>query len=397
MPEERSGAYVQIARVIHLSGNMPLSIASPSYQWVDTPQALDAACAKMAGAQVIALDTEFFRENSFYPVPALIQFASDDTAYLIDPLAVECTPAFQALLQGQATKLLHASSEDLDVFQRWAGELPSPMIDTQVAQGFLGENPGMGYQKLVAYWMEETLPKEETRSDWLERPLSQAQCEYAALDVIYLLKVWALQEDALKHLGRLTWVEQECRDILDQATNHQPDQWFTRQRLLWRLTPRQIEAYRLMTLWREEETRQRNLPRSWLVSDKLLFAIAEAMPKNRFELANVEGIRPPLVKKEGDVLLSLVKKAHETPAELLPDAWPDPARPPFKPLFKAGKKVVVSEAQALGVAPEMLMRRRDIERLVMQSIAGEALVLPQGWRSERLSVPLLDILQEAPK
>lgn len=391
------GSYSQVSRVIHLPENMPLSIASPSYQWIDTPQALDAACAKVADAQVIALDTEFFRENSFYPVPALIQFASDETAYLIDPLAVACTPAFRALLHGQAIKLLHASSEDLDVFQRWAGEFPSPMIDTQVAQGFLGENPGMGYQKLVEYWTQETLPKEETRSDWLERPLSQAQCEYAALDVIYLLKVWALQEEKLKDLGRLAWVEQECHDILNQAASSNADQWFTRQRLLWRLTPKQIEAYRLMTLWREEETRQRNLPRSWLVSDKLLFAMAEVMPKNRFELANVEGVKPPLVKKEGDVLLSLIKKAHETPPESLPDAWPDPSRPPFKPLFKSLKKVIVSEAQALGVAPEMLMRRRDIERLVMQFIAGETLLLPQGWRGERLNASLMDALQENAK
>lgn len=371
-----------------------MSIASPSYRWIDTPQALDDACADVAHASVIALDTEFFRENSFYPVPALVQFACDDTAYLVDPLAVECTPALQALLTGPAVKLLHASSEDLDVFQRWAGVLPSPLIDTQVAQGFLGDNPGMGYQKLVEHWTQEVLPKEETRSNWLERPLSSAQCDYAALDVIYLLKVWAQQKAQLESLGRLMWVEQECQAVIDQAYTENADQWFTRQRLLWRLTPRQIEAYRLMTLWREAETRRRNLPRNWLVGDKLLFAIADAMPKNRYELAAVEGVKPPLVKKEGDTLLALVKQAYETAPEALPLAWPDPARPPFKPLFKALKKAVVAQADLLGVAPEMLMRRRDIERLVMQSMAGDALALPQGWRGEYLNAPIQLALQE---
>ncbi len=371
-----------------------MSIAPPSYRWIDTPQALDDACANVAHADVIALDTEFFRENSFYPVPALVQFAYDDTAYLVDPLAVECTVAFQDLLTGPAVKLLHASSEDLDVFQRWAGALPSPLIDTQIAQGFLGDNPGMGYQKLVAHWTGEVLPKEETRSNWLERPLSPAQCEYAALDVIYLLKVWAQQKVQLESLGRLAWIAQECQAVVEQAHTENADQWFTRQRLLWRLTPRQIEAYRLMTLWREAETRRRNLPRNWLVGDKLLFAIAEAMPKNRYELAAVEGVKPPLVKKEGDTLLALVRQAYEAAPEALPHAWPDPARPPFKPLFKALKKAVVTQADILGVAPEMLMRRRDIERLVMQSMADEPLALPKGWRGEYLNERIQEALKE---
>ena len=372
-----------------------MSIASPSYHWIDTPQALDEACAVVSQASVIALDTEFFRENSFYPVPALVQFAGDDTAYLVDPQAVECTAAFQALLTGPSVKLLHASSEDLDVFQRWAGVLPSPLIDTQIAQGFLGDNPGMGYQKLVELWTQDVLPKEETRSNWLERPLSPAQCDYAALDVIYLLKVWAQQKEQLASLGRLAWVEQECQAIIDQVPDESADQWFTRQRLLWRLTPHQIEAYRLMTLWREAETRRRNLPRNWLVSDKQLFAVADAMPKNRYELANVEGIKPPLVKKEGDTLLALVKQAFETAPERLPSAWPDPARPPFKPLFKALKKVIITQSDALGIAPEMLMRRRDIERLVRQTMAHEPLSLPQGWRGEYLNQPIQKALQEA--
>ncbi|NYS60942.1 ribonuclease D [Halomonas salicampi] len=377
--------------------NSLLSIASPSYHWIDTPQALDDACEKMTGASVIALDTEFFRENSFYPVPALIQFACDETAYLIDPLATDCTPAFKAMLENGPTKLLHASSEDLDVFQRWAGVLPTPLIDTQVAQGFLSENPGMGYQKLVEFWTGETLPKEETRSDWLERPLSEAQCCYAALDVIYLLEVWSQQADKLHTFGRLRWVEQECQAIVSQAQVDSADQWFTRQRQLWRLTPRQIEAYRQMTTWREGETRQRNLPRNWLVSDKVLFAIAEAMPKNRFELAKVEGVKPPLVKKEGDALLALVKQAHACPDDALPAAWPDPARPPFKPLFKALKKAITAQANELGVAPEMLMRRRDIEQLVMQSLAHEPLTLPVGWRGECLNPSLTHVLQEESK
>ena len=110
------------------------SSTSALYQWIDSAEALDAACEQVSGASVIALDTEFFRENTFFPIPALIQFASHEVAYLVDPLSTPCTNAFKALLQNSAVKLLHACSEDLEVFQRWAGVLPTPLVDTQVAQ-----------------------------------------------------------------------------------------------------------------------------------------------------------------------------------------------------------------------------------------------------------------------
>ena len=373
------------------------SSTSALYQWIDSAEALDAACEQVSGASVIALDTEFFRENTFFPIPALIQFASHEVAYLVDPLSTPCTNAFKALLQNSAVKLLHACSEDLEVFQHWAGVLPTPLVDTQVAQAFLGENPGMGYQKLVEHWVGETLPKEETRSNWLERPLTSSQCEYAALDVIYLLKVWQLQAEKLDALGRREWLDSECASLIEQAGRsvENDGQWYTRQRQLWRLTPRQLEAYRLMTIWREGETRRRDLPRNWLVSDKLLFVVAEKMPKNRYELAEVEGIKPPLVKKEGDALLALVKQAQHCPESDLPTRWPDPMQPAFKRRFKAIKGVVAEKAAALNIAPEMLLRRRDIEALVMQRLAPQPLQELSGWRDTCLTQAIHQALEES--
>lgn len=372
------------------------SLTAPLYQWIDNAEALDAACEHVADAPVIALDTEFFRENTFFPVPALLQFTAGEQAYLVDPLTTPCTASFRQLLQNDAVKLLHACSEDLEVFQHWAGALPTPLVDTQVAQAFLGENPGMGYQKLVELWMGETLPKEETRSNWLVRPLSSSQCEYAALDVICLLKVWALQSEKLEQIGRRSWLEEECATLIEQAGRsvESDGQWFTRHRQLWRLSPRQLEAYRLMTIWREGETRRRDLPRNWLISDKLLFAIAEAMPKNRYELADVEGVKPMLVKKEGDALLALLKQAHHCDEDDLPAPWPDPMQPEFKRRFKAVKKVVTDKAVALGIAPELLLRRRDIEAMVMQQLAGESPAPLSGWRDDCLTEGLLQVFEE---
>ncbi|QJQ99550.1 ribonuclease D [Halomonas sp. PGE1] len=375
---------------------MPLT---PEIRWIDTPEALDAACAEVADADVIALDTEFFRENTFYPVPALIQFSTGGPAWLVDPQAVACTDAFRRLLAEGPLKLLHAASEDLEVFAGWAGVTPSPLVDTQLAQGLLGENPGMGYQKLVEHWTGHTLPKDETRSDWLKRPLSETQQAYAALDVIYLIEVWHQQRESLERHGRLAWLMDDCAELVAQAgRNGEADaQWYLRQRQLWRLTPRQVEAYRRLTTWREGETRARNLPRGWLVHDRVLYAIAEALPENRFELARIEDVKPSLIKRDGDTLLALVAEARHLDDAALPPAQPSPMAPEFKRVLKALKKVVNVEAEAQGLAPEVLLRRRDLEALVIAHLEHEPLPLPSGWRGERLNAGLIRALEEQPR
>ncbi|GHE19939.1 ribonuclease D [Halomonas urumqiensis] len=372
---------------------MPLS---PDIRWIDTPAALDAACAEVVDAHVIALDTEFFRENTFHPVPALIQFSAGGPAWLIDPLEVECTEAFRQLLATGPLKLLHAASEDLEVFAHWAGVPPAPLIDTQVVQSLLGDVPSMGYQKLVETWVGETLPKDETRSDWLKRPLTQTQKQYAALDVVYLVKVWELQREALERHGRMAWAEADCAELVEQATRsvHADGQWYLRQRQLWRLSPRQIEAYRRLTIWREGEARARNLPRGWLVHDRVLYAIAEQLPENRYELSHIEGVKPGLIKRDGDQLLGLVAEARHLDDGELPNPMHSPVAPDFKKRIKALKKVVNAEAETQGVAPEVLLRRRELEALVTADLDGQPLPLPVGWRGERLNTALGQALEE---
>jgi ribonuclease D len=369
---------------------------TPEIRWIDTPEALDAACEEVAHAEVIALDTEFFREKTFHPVPALIQFSVGGPAWLVDPLVVDCTDAFRRLLGEGPLKLLHASSEDLEVLAHWAGVSVAPLVDTQLAQALLGEDPAMGYQRMVQHWTGETLPKDETRSNWLQRPLSDSQCLYAALDVVFLLKVWEHQHEALERLGRREWLEDDCRELMAQAlrSDEADGLWYRRHRQLWRLSPRQVEAYRLLTTWREGEARSRNLPRGWLVNDRVLYGIAERMPENRYQLAEVEDIKPSLIKRDGDTLLVLVKQARQCEEAALPPALPSPLGTGYKRRMKALKRVVNERAEELGLAPEVLMRRRDLEALITADLAAEPLPLPEGWRGECLSAPLTQALDE---
>ncbi|MFQ3786896.1 ribonuclease D [Halomonas sp. A29] len=369
---------------------------TPEIYWIDTSEALDAACAEVAQAEVIALDTEFFREKTFHPVPALIQFSAGGPAWLVDPQVVECTESFRRLLGAGPLKLLHASSEDLEVLAHWANVTVAPLVDTQIAQALLGEDPAMGYQRLVQHWTGETLPKDETRSNWLQRPLSDSQRLYAALDVVCLLEVWEHQREALERQGRREWLEADCRELMAQAlrSDEADGQWFRRHRQLWRLSPRQIEAYRLLTTWREGEARRRNLPRGWLFNDRVLYGIAESMPENRYQLAEVDEVKPSQVKRDGDTLLALVKQAQQCEVGALPAALPSPMGAEYKRRLKALKRVVNDSAEQLGMAPEVLMRRRDLEALIAADLVAEPLPLPQGWRGERLAAPLKQALDE---
>lgn len=378
---------------------MPLD---PEIHWIDTPDALENVCAELATAEQLAVDTEFIRESSFHPVPALVQLSAGAHVYLIDPQALEATASLRQLLGAEGpTKLLHASSEDLEVLANWSGVVVQPLFDTQLAQALLGENPAMGYQRLVEHWTGDVLPKDETRSDWLERPLSEAQCRYAALDVAYLPAIWAAQRRELEALGRLEWLEADCTALVAQAgrSAENDGEWYRRHRQLWRLDPRAIAAYQRLTVWRENEVRIRNMPRNWLVSDKVLFAVAEALPSNRYELASIEGVKPMLVKREGDALLAIVREVVHLEPEELPAALPSPMSGPFKRRLKALKRRVNEAAESLKVAPELLARRRDLEELVVADLEQLPLPLPEGWRGELLAgefeQALNDVVTEA--
>jgi len=365
-----------------------------SLRWVDTPEGLQAAHDALITADIVALDTEFFRESSFFPVPALLQLTAGDVVYLIDPQAVAVSEAFQQLLGGGPLKLIHACSEDLDVLSLWAGVTLAPLVDTQVAESFLGTDSAMGYRRLVAQRCDVDLPKEETRSNWLDRPLTAAQLDYAALDVVFLPAIWEQQRQALIQLGREDWLAEECAALSLGRDEASHEQWYTRHRQLWRLTPRQVEAYRELTLWREIEVRRRDVPRGWLIKDNVLFAIAEAMPQNRYELAAIEGMTPTLIKREGDALLALVKTAYHRDEADLGEPLPVPTTPAFKRRFKALKQVVQARAEALGVAPERLANRAEMEALVSAHLSQAPLPLPDGWRGQQLSADWQQALAE---
>jgi ribonuclease D len=194
--------------------------------WIDTPERLAAHLAGWAGQTLVALDTEFIRERTFYPQLALVQLAVPGDVVLVDPLVPGMADALRPLLVDPAvTKLMHSASEDLQALQRGCGALPSPLFDTQVAAALCGLGSGLGYQKLVEMVTGVVLAKGETRSDWLRRPLSDAQREYAADDVRHLHAIHAFLAPKLAELGRDEWRRADAERALRQAAADSDDAW----------------------------------------------------------------------------------------------------------------------------------------------------------------------------
>ncbi|MDP5054937.1 MAG: HRDC domain-containing protein, partial [Congregibacter sp.] len=290
---------------------------------VESDEGLATALASVSGAREIAVDTEFMRRNSYYPHVALLQFCVDDHAWLIDPLKVSNLDGLRALMiDPDCAKVLHSCSEDLEVFRHWLGVLPTPLVDTQRAAALLGKGFGLGYRALIELLLGVELEKGETRSDWLNRPLSESQCHYAALDVLELVSAWKLLRELAESQGRMDWILAEGEEAARLLSERDSDV-YRRLKSASRLSPRQLDVLRRICEWREDIAQTVDKPRGWIVDDKACLAIAQAMPRDKDALAALDLLPAAVLRKQGDVLLSLIEQAQTTADDELPKAFPD--------------------------------------------------------------------------
>ncbi|MEE4277259.1 MAG: ribonuclease D [Halieaceae bacterium] len=365
-----------------------------NWQLIDNDAELAQVLAELEPAAEVAVDTEFMRRNTYYPQVALLQLCAGERAWLVDPLAIEDLDGLRQLMSDASTlKILHSCSEDLEVFRHWLGVLPTPLVDTQRAAALVGEPFGLGYRALVERLCGVELDKGETRSDWLRRPLSEAQCHYAALDVTELLPAWRQLRERAEARGRMDWVLEEGAAVA-LAMAERERELHRRVKGSGRLNARQLEVLRRLCEWREDRARETDKPRGWIVDDKLCLAIARAMPQRREDLQALE-LPPAVLRRQGDQLLSLVEEARAVPAHELPAPASAPLaaedRDRLKQLRDAAKQI--SEAQ--GIAPEAGLASADLELLVREA-RGEAIDPPSrwdGWRRDVLLRPLRAELQ----
>jgi len=342
------------------------------------------------------VDTEFMRVDTFYPIAGLLQVSEGERAYLIDPLLISDWTPFADLLQDSAVvKVLHACSEDLEVFLRLTGSLPTPLFDTQLAAGYLNLGFSMGYSRLVQAVLNIDLPKGETRSDWLQRPLSATQVSYAAEDVLHLAEVYA-QLKAQLSAEKYAWVLEDGAELVSNLRREtDPQQAYREAKLAWKLSRQQLAVLQALCAWREEQARVRNQPRNRIIREHSLWPLARTQPDNLVALARIEDMHPKTVRQDGEFILQLIKQAAATPAADWPEALPEPLPLEAATLLKKLRAIGQREGERLNIAPELMLRKKTLEALLKTGYPHGPYQLPEslrGWRRELMGQALLDCL-----
>ena len=365
--------------------------------YVSSAEDLQRAVALLAPSTFIALDTEFMRESTYYPVLCLIQAATSDACVIIDPLAVkDLQPLWTLLEDRRRLKVLHAARQDLEVMSQaprsplaadGAGEIPGPIFDTQLAAAFLGHPAQIGYGNLVAERLGHTLAKGHARTDWTRRPLSSEQLAYAADDVLYLVPLYEDLRAALTSSGRLEWLEEESHKLEDPSLfRTEPGDAWRRLKGLDRLKPVQRLAAKLLASWREARAMKHDRPRGWILPDEALREVAERLPATPEDLEQMRSLPPGVVRKSGEELIAISTQARRDAAQE-PTVTP-PGKPETEQLARVTKlmSVVRTHAEQMKIAPELLATRRDIEHLVF---SGRAEGIGSGWRREIIGERLI--------
>ena len=370
--------------------------------WIAQDAELAELCARLRQQAAIAVDTEFMRTDTFYPIAGLIQLGDGKTSFLIDPLAIQdFSPLRELMLDEQVVKVLHSCSEDIEVFERLLGIVPSPIFDTQIAAAFAGFGFSLGYAGLIKAALGVEIPKDETRSDWLQRPLSASQLKYAALDVAHMLIVYGKLLQLLKASERLQWVKSDCVDLVTNA--RKPDDFsdaFHKVGFAWKLRPQELAILRDLCIWRETEARARDIPRNRLIKEPSLFEIARKQPQDLTHLQRIEDIPSRTLRTDTETLLGIVKASAATDSSTWPARLDAPLALSEAPLMKLLKKYVREVAESSNLPPEVLIRKKEYEALVRSGMKGGTYTLPErllGWRYDLIGKGLLELVQQGAK
>ncbi|MFK3712571.1 MULTISPECIES: ribonuclease D [Leclercia] len=374
-----------------------------NYQMITTNDELASLCDVTRDAPAIALDTEFVRTRTYYPQLGLIQMYDGKNVSLIDPLGITDWAPMRALLLDTAiTKYLHAGSEDLEVFLNTFGIMPEPLIDTQILAAFAGRPLSWGFAAMVEEYTGLAIDKSESRTDWLARPLTERQLDYAAADVFYLLPIAGQLMKEAEASGWLPAALNECRmtQLRRQETTDPKEAWRDISNA-WQLRTRQLACLQLLAEWRLRKARERDLAVNFVVREEHLWAVARYMPGSLGELDSI-GLSGSEIRFHGKTLLALVAKAQELPEEALPQPLLNLMdMPGYRKAFKAIKALVQEVAAESKVSAELLASRRQINQLLNahwklkpQNGTPE---LVAGWRGELMADRLNTLLEAYPQ
>lgn len=377
---------------------MSQELVKQEIQWIESNADLERVCEAWQDEKLLAIDTEFMRSQTYYPIPGLIQVNDGKCNYLIDPTKIDdFFPLTDIFENDDILKVLHSCSEDLEVFHHGFACLPKSLLDTQVAAALAGYAFSLGFANLVREVLDVDLPKGETRSDWLQRPLSVAQVQYAAMDVEYLYSVAIKLISTLKDCQRLEWAIEDSKALItNYYENQNCDNSYLRFKSAWKLNPKQLAILQKLCRWREDKAQDKNLPRNRIIKEPALMTIAQRNIMSLDKLRQVEGVSERMVRENGMQLIKLVEKANNLPVEELPERLPKPLSSNERELLQGLKDKVAEVADKLGVPVESLVKKKDYEQLINSAKQGQ-LISPvhfSGWRSSVIAAALEKIVKD---
>lgn len=369
---------------------MPLPVSPPKADWIEQRSELEQWLDGLSSGALLGLDTEFMRRNTFYPQPALLQLSWHGRYALVDPLAFEMAETLRPLESANVVTLIHSASEDLEMLSPWLPEGPRVLFDTQIAAAFVGMGLGMSYRALVHAFTGVELDKGETRSDWLQRPLTESQRDYATLDVVYLETIHQHLTERLAQRGRIAWHAEDCERLKRKSCPREGDpqpQVAYRSAAEW---PREQQAFlRRILLWRDATARLQDKPRPWLLEDALALGFAQHPPRTLADLEQRASGQRALRSAQRTELFELLQ-VPVTDEEIASTA-PIPPLPQgnAKQALAAMKLYVDTLATELDLPPGLLCSRRVLEEYVVTARWPDAL---EGWRRDILHDRLSSLL-----
>ncbi|PKP92334.1 MAG: ribonuclease D, partial [Alphaproteobacteria bacterium HGW-Alphaproteobacteria-14] len=353
-------------------------------------------CERLAKSEFVAVDTEFMRENTYWPELCLVQVGNTEEAAAIDPMApgIDLKPLLDLMCDNEdVLKVFHAGGQDVEIIVNLTGKTPHPIFDTQIAMMAISQSEQIGYANLVETWMGLTIDKGARFTDWSRRPLTERQIEYAIGDVTHLATIFPRILKKLIKTGRGLWLNAEMEKLAD------PSNYITDPEVAWKRirqagrNPQVLGRMKALAGWREAEAQHKNIPRGRIMRDETLADIAGHPPKSQGDLAKVRGLSPAW--KDNDIGKRLMKVLAEA-EPLSKDEMPEKINH-GAPLGKEGalvadllKLLLKIRAREIDVAPRLLTRADE-----MESLAAGARDLPvlQGWRFEVFGKDALDLVE----
>ncbi len=377
------------------------------YQLIEDQNSLNELCEQLAQAKVLAIDTEFVRTRTLYAKLGLLQVCDGEQLALIDPIAVDDLTPFWALLTNEnITKVLHACSEDLEVFLTAGNCKPVNLIDSQIIMSFLGHGLSLGYAAMVNHYTGIELDKSESRTDWTRRPLTEKQLVYASADVDHLFSLYPKLLTEITEVGFLAYAKLETQSMIDKKfTPINENEMYLNIKMSWRLNPKQLNALKYLASWRFQQAKKRDLPIGFVAKDHTLMALAQSNPDSVGSMAMLEGVEAIDIRHKGKAMLAVLAQANQAEISSYPDKISRlDEYPGYKQIFKQVKAFLVKAGENNGLAIENIASKKQINQFLTWYFdlndarnSTNKVELLSSWREPLFGQPLLDFAKKGYK